>query len=440
MSGLFGDLPEALKPLAGDNAGAARLREPDRRQAELQLCDLEQLISADHPARVFWAYVCALDLSALDGRVKSREGRPGHPALPAKLALALWLYAFSDGVGSARELERLCLSEAAYRWLCGGVSVNHHTLSDFRTGERALIDRLLVEHVAALARAGLIDLDEIAQDGVRVRAGAGAASFRRRKTLEAKAAAALAVLAADEAAGPGASAERRQAKARRAAERQAAKVAHALRELKKLEAQREERAKTHKASAAKQKEPRASTTDPEARVMKMADGGFRPAYNIQIASLPASGIVLAVSAGNAGSDRGLATPMREKTAKAHGVKPRRWLADGGFQAKGCIEAAAADGVGFYCPPGESKQGGDPYAPKRGDTPAIAEWRKRMQTDEAKAIYRRRAIGELRNAVLTNLNLHKLILRGLAKAETVMIWFALSTNILTGHRLEAERNA
>src|SRR5262245_38395409 len=182
---LFGAMPEQAKPQAEVSSRAApRLREPKRDQIELRAVDIESLIGDDHPVRVIWKYVEGLDLSELEDRIKARGDRPGHPATSPRLLLALWLYATSDGVGSARALERLCDSHDVYRWLCGGVSVNHHTLADFRVGCADLLDRLLAEHLAALAGAGLVDLDALAQDGVRVRASAGAGSFRRAATLD----------------------------------------------------------------------------------------------------------------------------------------------------------------------------------------------------------------------------------------------------------------
>jgi transposase len=192
---LFGELPEQAKPQSeGAPLGAARLREPNRDQIELRAVDIESLIGEDHPVRVIWAYVERLDLSELEDRVKARDNRPGHPATSPRLLLALWLYATSDGVGSARALERLCDSHDVYRWLCGGVSVNYHTLADFRVGCADLLDRLLIEHLAALAKTGLVDLDALAQDGVKVRANAGHASFRRAATLEGHLATAQAVV------------------------------------------------------------------------------------------------------------------------------------------------------------------------------------------------------------------------------------------------------
>ena len=420
-------------------SGRARLREPVRDEVTLQVCDLDALIGEDHPARLIWAYAARVDLSDFEAGVKAREGSPGMPQTSPHLLLALWLYATTRGIGSARELARLCESDAALRWLCGGVSLNHRLLSEFRTGGGARIERLLADHVASLSVAGLIDLDEIAQDGVRVRAPAGAASFRRRKTLEReldKARALIARLAKDEDDDPGASAKRQKGARERAARELEARVAKALAALGEAEKLREKRLKTNKAQAAAQKEPRASTTDPQARVMKMADGGFRPAYNVQFASLPGNGVVIAVSCETMGSDRGLAEPMAKAIEAAHKRRAKVYLVDGGYLSSEDIEAAAAAGTALYCPPVKSRHGRDPYEPRADDTPAIADWRARMASEDGKRIYRRRSRCELVHAKLRNLGLDHILLRGRKKVETWMRWFALAANILTERRLRA----
>ena len=175
---LFDDLPEQAMP--EKPLGKPRLLVPVRDQVELRSMDIDSLIGEDHAARLIWAYVEQVDLRELEDAIQAREGRPGHPAIAPRLLLALWLYATSDGVGSARALARLCESHDAYRWLIGGVSVNYHTLADFRVDQGELLDQLLAENVATLAACGLIDLSKLAQDGVRIRASAGATSYRRR--------------------------------------------------------------------------------------------------------------------------------------------------------------------------------------------------------------------------------------------------------------------
>jgi transposase len=306
---LFGRLPNQARPQAADGGrGAPRLREPVRDQVELRAVDIDSLLGLDHAARLIWAYVQQLDLSELEDAIKSREGTPGHPTITPRLLMALWLYATSEGVGSARALERLCESHDAYRWLCGGVSVNYHTLSDFRVAHGDLLDRLLTENLAALCANGLIDVNTLAQDGVRVRASAGAASFRRRATLEQHLVVARETverLKRELDGDPGISNQRIHAAKERAARERAERVEAALATLSEVEAQRKQRKQTTDKNGKKLKEPRASTTDPQARVMKMADGGFRPAYNVQVVSTAGEQIVIDVAPLSAGSDRGL---------------------------------------------------------------------------------------------------------------------------------------
>lgn len=265
---LFEGLAAQMAPQNNATArGAPRLRAPERDQIELRAVDIDSLIGQDHPVRVIWGYVEGLDLSLLEDRIRAREHTPGHPPIAPRLLLALWLYATSEGVGSARALERLCASHDVYRWLCGGVSVNYHTLADFRVDCADLLDRLLAEHVAALAKAGLVNLDTLAQDGVRVRAGAGAASFRRAATLDRHLAAAQEVVEAlkrEVDAKADASNQRIRAAKERAARERAERLKAAQSALAEIKQQRQERAEKHDNGKAK-KEPRASTTDADAR-------------------------------------------------------------------------------------------------------------------------------------------------------------------------------
>lgn len=438
MDELFDDLPEATGPAKqGSELGAVRLRVPVRDEVRFEVCDLDGLIDGDHPARVIWAFARRVDFSDFLAGVKARAGEPGMAQTSPHLLLALWLYATTRGVGSARELARVCESDAAYRWLCGGVSVNHRLLSEFRSGAGERLDRLLAEHVASLSIAGLIDLDEIAQDGVKVRASAGAGSFRRRKTLEgelAKAKALVERLAKDEDDDPGASGKRAKAAKERAALDRERRVAAALEALGEAERLRERRLKTNRKEAEKQKAPRASTTDAQARVMKMPDGGFRPAYNVQFASLPESGVIVALSCETVGSDRGLAEPMAQAIERAYGRRPKRHLVDGGFLSSHDIDAAADAGGRIYCPPTKSKSGRDPFLPRKDDSPAVADWRVRMASEDGQAVYRRRSRCELIHAALRNRGLDHLYVRGREKVKTAVTWFALAFNILAEARL------
>lgn len=433
---LFDDLPTRAAPAMEPVRGRPRMREPARDQIELRAMDIDSLIGQDHPVRVIWAYVEGLDLSELEDRIKARGERPGHPATSPRLLLALWLYATSDGVGSARALERLCNSHDVYRWLCGGVTVNYHTLADFRVGCADLLDRLLSEHLAALAKAGLVDLDTLAQDGVRIRASAGAASFRREDTLDRHLAMAQAVveeLRREVEARSDASNQRIKAAKERAARERSARVKAAQTALAEIKQQRQQR-QEKRGNGKKPKEPRASTTDAQARVMKMADGGFRPAYNVQVASAAGEQIVVAVDVCNTGSDRGLMRPMLERLCALRAHRPGRHLADGGFTSAEDIEWAHGEGVEVYCPPTQSKHGTDPYSPRRGDGAGVLAWRARMASEAGKAQYKLRSICECIHARWRNWHLRQLTVRGIDKVRAVVLIYALTNNILQGHRL------
>jgi transposase len=432
---LFEELPEQVGPVRP--LGKPRLLEPVRDQVELRSMDIDSLIGEDHAARLIWAYAEQLDLRALEDAIKAREGRPGHPAITPRLLLALWLYATSDGVGSARALARLCESHDAYRWLMGGVSVNYHTLADFRVGHGELLDRLLTENVATLAACGLIDLGKLAQDGVRIRAGAGATSYRRRARLEdhlARARDVVEQLKREVEDDPEASNRRIRAARKRAARERVERVEAAIKVLGEVEAQRERRLKTNRKQTEKQKEPRASTTDPQVRIIKMADGGFRPAVNVQVVTVEAEQIVVAVEPSAVGSDRGLMQPMLKKVRKCIGRLPAHHLADGGFTAADDIEWAHSEGVEVYCPPTKPKNGSDPFQPRANDGPGVLAWRSRMASEEGKAQYRRRAISECIHARWRNWNLIRLNVRGHVKVNAVMLWHALANNILQADRM------
>jgi len=436
---LFGEVP-ATERTKRDWVGAPRLREPVRDQVELRPVDLESLLAADHPARVIWAYVQRLDLRALEEPIRAREHGPGQAPVSPRLLMALWLYATSEGIGSARTLAKLCESHDTYRWLCGGVSVNYHGLSDFRTLHADHLEKLLIEHVASLSVAGVIDLDEVVQDGVRVRASAGAGSFRRRKKLHKelnKAQRLVKRLERERDDDPDASNRRLRAAQERAAREREARVNAALTQLAQIEAHRARRGRDNRANnkkATKPKEPRASTTDPQARVMKMADGGFRPAYNCQIATVAQGQMVLAVEPYTVGSDRGLMRPMIKVLAERYGRWPKRYLVDGGFNKHDDTEWAFAAGIQVYGPPANSKHKTDPYAPRKDDGPGVVAWRRRMNSPHGKGVYKRRSPGECINARFRNWGLRQFTVRGREKVLAVLRWFALANNILAGHRL------
>src|SRR5580693_10766852 len=284
-------LPEPPSPAQAAQsmgAGKPRLRVPVRDQMEMRWASLDDLIEADHPVRVVWAAVCTLDLKSWLGEIKAVEGHVGRDATDPRLLVALWVFATLKGIGSARELARLCKDHLAYQWLCGGVSVNYHMLADFRSQGGAKWDELLTQIVATLMDEGLVTMDRIAQDGMRVRANAGKSSFHRHGTLEECLKAAKEQVETLKQLSEEDTAEltRRQRAAReRAARERQERIEEAMRQCEELKQQREA------SSGRKEREARASTTDPEARVMMFPDGGFRPGYNIQFATDTESGVI-----------------------------------------------------------------------------------------------------------------------------------------------------
>lgn len=437
---LFGDLP-LHNSVGTKETGAPRLREPVRDQIELRPVDLDALLDPEHPARVIWDYVQRLDLRELEEAVKAREHTPGQAPVSPRLLLSLWLFATSQGIGSARALDRLCKSHDAYRWLCGGVSVNYHGLSDFRVAHPALLDALLTENIATLSVAGVINLDEVVQDGVRVRASAGASSFRRKRKLHKelrKAARLIERLKQETDDDPDASNRRIRAAQERAARERAERVTAAQQALAQIERQRAEREERRGRREKNKKEPRASTTDADARVMKMADGGFRPAYNCQVTTAAGGQIVVAVRTETIGSDRGLMRPMLQELWRRYAHLPKRHLVDGGLITNDDTEWAATRGVKVYGPPTQTKHNTDPYASRRVDGPGVAAWRKRMKSSRGKGIFKRRGLGECMNARFRQWGLYQFTVRGRDKINAVLHWFALANNILTGHRMAMAR--
>jgi transposase len=387
--------------------------------------DLESLLPEDHSARAIWAVVEKLDLTKFEAPIAAREGHSGRPGIDPRILVALWIFATSEGIGSAREVERLEELHHAYQWICGGVHVNHHTLSDFRVGHRDALDDLFAQILGVLTHQGLVALKRVAQDGMRVRASAGAASFRREKSLKEclqEAQEQVKETALEAEAGEEGSARRKAAQTRAALERQE-RVERALAELPKA---REAKAKKDEAKA------RVSTTDPEARVMKMSDGGFRPAYNAQFATDAKTRVIVGVDVTNSGSDKGQMPPMLQNIRKQHGQVPGQYLVDGGFAKKESIEQAGQQGVTVFAPVQKPKREGvDPHQPKPADSPEVADWRVRMATPEAKEIYKdRAATAETTNADLRcHRALDRLLVRGLPKVRCVVVWAALTYNIL-----------
>jgi transposase len=413
-----------------------RLRLAQRHQGEMLVASLDQLLPPDHEVRVVWDYVCALDLSALLAQIKALPGEPGRDATDPRLLLALWLYATIDGVGSARTLDGLCREHLAYQWLCGGVSLNYHTLADFRGQQTAVLDQLLTDSVATLLHEKLISLKQVAQDGMRVRASAGASSFRREPSLQtclAQARAQVAALKNQMEEDPQAATRRQQAAHVRAARERQERLEQALAQRQKLVDKREQQ-RREKGIKFDPNQVRTSTTDPEATRMKMADGGTRPAYNVQFATTVEGGAIVGVDVTTSGSDGGQMQPMLQQIDSRYQHKPAQMLVDGGFTTLDDIEKAEQAGIQVLGPikneESTKAKGENPYQPKKKDGPGVAAWRQRMGTDAAKTLYvQRAATAEWANAGARQRGLYQVTVRSRQKVLAVALLHALVHNLL-----------
>jgi transposase len=407
-----------------------RLRLADRELVRLIPASLDELIAPDHDVRFLWDLVCGWDLSRFLDSIRARGARPGRPATDPRILITLWLYAATRGISTGRELDRLCEESLPYRWICGGVSLNYHTIDDFRVDHRDAVNDLLTQMLAVLIHTGSVPVERIAQDGTRVRAGAGANSFKKRETLEQalqKARAHLEILDR-QAKQSGEPTARRQAAQLRAARERLERVQQALVELAQVEAAKA----AQKDKPTKAKPPRGSTTDPEARFMRRPDGGHRPAFNVQLAVDTQSRLIVGVEVTNAGSDAGLSEPMREQVEERTDKDVKDHLLDGGYTKLEDVDAAAEAGTTMFMPvPKPRKEGTDPHQPKKTDSQAVADWRKRMGTAEAKETYKERAstIETVNGELKTERGLDRFRVRGLGKALGVVLWSVLAYNIV-----------
>ena len=419
-----------MKKSALSTAGKVRTREPDRAQGWLYKQMPDQLVAPEHPVRVVAEAVEALDVSGFLAEAKAVEGHPGRPVTSPRLLLALWVYAIQQGVGTATELARRCEEDRAFEWLAGGVKVSHDKLSQFRVENLEVLQQVFTDVLSVLLQQGLVSLEQVAQDGTRVRASASAPSFRREQSLvECREQAELhlrAVLAQKE--DP--ELTRGQQAAREAKARDyKARVDAALEAIKQQQARKK---------GADKDKVRASTTDADARVMKMADGGFRPAYNLQFAvageTLGGPRTIVGVEVTNLGSDLGSVSPMVEQIEQRTGQVPKSMLADGGHATCQDVKQCAAKGVeALISVPERMAQAG-----QQGDhSPEVEAWRERMLTEEAKKQYKVRAslVENVNAQVKGRYGLTQLTVRGLDKVKSVALLMALAHNLAAhGHNL------
>jgi transposase len=432
----------------GTRRGGARVVVANRAQLSWDLINPDGWLAPDHRARLVVGFVETLDLTALYDKIEAREGTAGRPAADPAVLFALWLLATMDGVGSARELDRLTSQDLAYRWVACGVPVNYHGLADFRVAHADVLDDLLKKSLAAFLAEGLFDADEIVVDGTKIKASAGKSSYKSVLHLDAAEAAAkarVAALKAEVDADPAASSKRTQAARARGLSQTQERIEKARAKLAEIEAEKAKRAKRSPKEVAGQKEARASLTDPEARRMKCADGAVRASYNVQIAATTDHGFVTAIMATDRRNDSGLVRPMFEASEQRLGRPIKRVLADTGFAQVDDIAALGSRPeapVGVYIHPAKDRADVKPATllvrqkEREREPQTIKDWRLRMTTNEAEAIMKRRGRIERVNANFKNRGFGTLLVRGLAKVQAIGLWHALVHNLTIALRLRA----
>lgn len=489
-------------PAPPEAPGEPRLQAVNRQQMAWRAVDVEQLIAEDHPARAIWQLVGKLDLSSFYKSISAVEGEAGRPALDPQLLMSLWIYGYSEGVSSAREIARLCEFDPAYQWLTGLQPVNYHSLSDFRVGHREALDKLFIEVLGLLSAEGLVSLQRVMHDGTKIKACAGADTFRREEKIRAHLE--MARQQVREMGDPqNEELSQRVAKARqRAARERQERLERAEKELQELRARR--------STAEAQREARVSETDPEARIMKQAGGGYAPAYNVQISTDAAQGIIVGVGVSQSAGDWGQLDAAMDRIQEKLGRLPKQVVVDGGFTSREAILDMDHRGVDFIgalsdttaraasqfarrgveaafrpeafayhpesdtytCPAGKvlhyerkhrdigvtdyyyrasatdcgncgfrmnccpANTNAGRSVVRAEEAPAVAAFRVKMATEDAKQIYRQRgAVAEFPNAwIKTKIGLRQFRLRGLAKVIMETQWACLTYNIQQWIRL------
>lgn len=421
---------ESERADAGDQGskvvtGKPRIEEPQRAQGAMRFEFPEDALEPSHPARVLWNVLGKMELAGFSKGCESVEGTAGRSVKSPRMLLTLWLYALSQGVGSAREIARLVRSDMAYRWIVGNVEISHQKLSLFRVGHGEALNELMSNVLATLMNRGLLSLAVVAQDGTRTRAAASAPSFRSYGSLlQCREQARLHIKAVLAAADDPTYTQAQHAARAAAAKDYQERVEAAIATVTELQSQR----------SPSDSPARASTTDAQARVMKMGDGGFRPAYNVQYAvagsDMGGPRTIVGVNVTNAGSDMGSMAPMVEQIEKRTGQRPAVLLADGGHGKNEDIATTRRMGVDVIVPPAQTAKTLDKLKAEGVDAQVIA-WRERMESDEAKQLYRARAgLVELANAhQKSHHGITQVLVRGAAKVTCVILLNAIGSNLL-----------
>jgi len=330
------DLPEEPVPPKAPIA-KVKLNTVNRQQIMLAPIYVEELIPADHKARAIWELAGRLDLSRFCAGLRSAAGCPGRPAWDPQLLVSLWVYAYSEGISSAREIQRLMEWEPGMQWLGGLETVNHHTLSDFRVDHQEALEKLFAELLVTLENAGLLSLEQVMHDGTKIRTQAGADSFRREKTARQRLAEVREALR--QMGDPRADAaprDRKQVARERAALERNELLEAALKEIAGLQValdSEEDKAKV-----------RVSLSEPEARLMKHGDNAIAPSYNAQISTEAKHKLIIGAHLSQSSSDAQSLTAAMDEVIKNLEKKPEQVVVDGGFTNRDNIVECAVQQI------------------------------------------------------------------------------------------------
>jgi transposase len=313
------------------------IRYVNRQQMSWRAVDVERLIEEEHLARAIWELIGRLDLSSFYAGIESSAAEGGRPAFDPQLLISLWVYAYSQGIGSAREVARRCEYDPAFQWLTGFLEVNYHTLADFRVAKQQELDELFTQVLASLSKEGLITLKQVMQDGTKIRALASRQSFRQEESIREHLESARQRVKEmgdprDQEVSPKTRAARQHAR-----KEQQQRLEKALEEVQKLGQQK---------PSSSNKAHKVSISDPEARFMKQSDGGLAPSYNVQISADAAQGIIVGVEVTLEASDSAQLLPAFERIEQRLKQKPQQIVADGGYTTCAAIQQMAERRVDF----------------------------------------------------------------------------------------------
>lgn len=432
-----------------------KLVSPNRSQGVLLMpTSFDSLIEESHPARSVWSFVETLDLGPFVAQIRTRVGEAGRPAVDPHLLLALWMYATVDGVDSGRKLARLCHENLVYRWMCGGVSVEYHTLNDFRSENADALRTVLTRSVSALIAGGVISVETVALDGVRVRASAGASSFRSARRLRELSAAVERRIAdlmeawkenGTDPNSPGPRRKRREAQERVNRLKSAIEAAEELDRVRASELQTNtkiDKKRRAKIRSTLERGSRASSSDPQSAILKMADGGFRPAVNSYVSTDTRHGFVLDVHVTSDATDNAELPNAVDRLSKAYGTgRVKNVLADSGFRDERAMSEMEKGGVAVYTPLPKPRGERAVDAPVRHESAVQRDWRARMTSEEGQNLYglRGRFI-EFVFAGFRNRGLRQLRVRGRLRSTAVLLLHSLTHNFFVASLKTGARRA